>query len=450
MKDIREKILSDAEKTVRLLVPNRIGIISALSGGADSVCLLLVLKELCHRHGLALSAVHVNHNLRGEESMRDQRFCENLCDRLGIPLCVKSVDVRGYMAQKGMSLETAARELRYKAFSELQKRNREFIATAHNLDDNAETILLNLTRGTGLRGLCGIQPVREDGVIRPLLYTTRAEIEDFLSQQHQDYVTDSTNLEDDCSRNKIRHNVIPVLKEINPGFLENIKRTVITLSEDEYCLENSDQDDFPAEKKRIIADIMRKNDIGITRDRLDRIYGLEDGGAAHISRDIYAVASNGSITFEKRTRYENAADYSVPFAEGDTILPDGRHIIIKQADSEDVNNLLTNKSDYCGRIKVGGSENRTVIRTRRENDRIVLQGEKIHRRIRKLHNAKKIPPHLRETAAVIADDENILWEEYCGVSECAYTGNTAVDGKVYDIFMTKRPADDLSDRQSNE
>ena len=156
---------------------------TALSGGADSVALALALKML----GYEVKAVHVNHHLRGEESDRDMKFCEDFCEKNNIPLDVCHVDVLEYAQKTGLSTETAARELRYQFFEKINGK----VATAHNLNDCVETTLFNLSRGTGLKGTCGIPPVR-DNFIRPLADVTRVEIEIFLKEQDQPYVTDST------------------------------------------------------------------------------------------------------------------------------------------------------------------------------------------------------------------------------------------------------------------
>ena len=208
--------------------------LAALSGGADSVALLLVLTEM----GFRVEAVHCNFHLRGEESDRDERFCTALCDRLGVVLHRVHFDTQTYADLHKMSIEMAARELRYRYFEQLrQDIGAQGICVAHHRDDSVETVLLNLVRGTGLRGLTGIQP-RNGAVLRPLLCVSRREIEDFLDEGGQAYVTDSTNLEDDALRNKVRLNVLPLLTTLNPAVVENIQRTAENLSEAQRVLES--------------------------------------------------------------------------------------------------------------------------------------------------------------------------------------------------------------------
>ena len=207
----------------------------ALSGGADSVALLLCLKELGYR----VEAVHCNFRLRGEESMRDERFCEELCQRENIPLHKVHFDTQAYADLHKVSIEMAARELRYHYFFQLKEALKaEGICVGHHKEDSVETILINLVRGTGLSGLMGIRP-RKNDIIRPLLCVTRHEIEDYLRRHASTFVTDSTNLMDDVVRNKIRLNVLPQLAEINPSVTEAILTTANHLSDVEAIVQES-------------------------------------------------------------------------------------------------------------------------------------------------------------------------------------------------------------------
>ena len=207
----------------------------ALSGGADSVALLLCLKELGYR----VEAVHCNFHLRGEESLRDEQFCEELCQRENIPFHKVHFDTQAYADLHKVSIEMAARELRYRYFFQLKEAlSAAGICVGHHKEDSVETILINLVRGTGLSGLMGIRPRNHD-VIRPLLCVTRQEIEDYLRQHAVSFVTDSTNLVDDVVRNKIRLNVLPQLSEINPSVTDAILTTANHLSEVDAIVQES-------------------------------------------------------------------------------------------------------------------------------------------------------------------------------------------------------------------
>lgn len=203
--------------------------LSALSGGADSTALLLMLLD----KGYKVEAVHCNFHLRGEESNRDERFCQQLCHDHGVKLHIVHFDTTSYAALHHQSIETAARNLRYRYFLNLAHDiGARGICVAHNRNDQAETLLMNLVRGAGIHGLSGIKPVNhikfgDDDIliIRPLLNISRAEIESYLRGRNQSWVTDSTNLETDATRNKFRLEIIPMLEKINPSAIENISET---------------------------------------------------------------------------------------------------------------------------------------------------------------------------------------------------------------------------------
>ncbi len=201
----------------------------ALSGGADSVALLRILLTL----GYECIAAHCNFWLRDKESLRDEEFVTQLCKDLKVPLYKTSFDTFSYAQKKSISIEMAARELRYNWFYELKKTNDiNSIAIAHHIDDNIETLLLNLIRGSGIKGLTGIPPRNQD-IIRPLLCLYREEIEDYLQSIGQAFVTDSTNLETEYTRNKIRLNLLPLMEEINPSVKRTLNETIGYLRETE-------------------------------------------------------------------------------------------------------------------------------------------------------------------------------------------------------------------------
>ncbi len=205
--------------------------IIALSGGADSVSLLLVLKHLESEFGITLEAAHCNFHLRGDESLRDEQFCQQLCRRLHVPLHLVHFDTHAYADLHHVSIEMAARDLRYAYFEQLRRDiSAADICVAHHRDDSVETLLLNLVRGTGLRGLRGIQP-RNAHIIRPLLSHSRQQIEQYLDALGESYVTDSTNLHNDVKRNKIRLNIIPLLRELNPSASQSIFETSLRVTE---------------------------------------------------------------------------------------------------------------------------------------------------------------------------------------------------------------------------
>ena len=210
----------------------------ALSGGADSVALLRLLQSLGYR----IEAVHCNFHLRGTESDRDEAFAAQVCQQQNVPFHRVHFDTKTYAQLHKVSIEMAARELRYRYFEQLRKDiGAEGICVAHHRDDNVETLLINLIRGTGIHGLVGIRP-RQGRILRPLLCVSRQQIESYLQHIGQQYVTDSTNLVDNVVRNKIRLNVIPLLKTINPHVVEMLQATTERMTEAErvyqYSIDN--------------------------------------------------------------------------------------------------------------------------------------------------------------------------------------------------------------------
>ena len=229
-------------------------VIVGLSGGADSTALLLVLLRLGYR----CTAVHCNFHLRGAESDRDQAFVTDLCSKLGVQLTACSYDTQAYAKENGISIEMAARELRYADFERILKETgADAVCIAHHRDDSVETVLLNLIRGTGIKGLTGIKP-RNGNIIRPLLCVSRQEIEDWLKGQNQPYITDSTNLETDYTRNKIRLQLLPLMRAINPDVDSSVTETATHLQQ-AYSVYRNAMD-------QAMADVINTTDNGFTID----------------------------------------------------------------------------------------------------------------------------------------------------------------------------------------
>ncbi|MDE6005310.1 MAG: tRNA lysidine(34) synthetase TilS, partial [Oscillospiraceae bacterium] len=229
-----------------------ISITVACSGGADSICLLLCLLHWQEKFNLHISALHVQHNLRGAESLRDENFCKAFCQKYQVNLQVVPVDVYAYQNKNKCSLETAARDCRYQVF---EKYGNGLVATAHTASDNLETLVFRLARGTGLKGLCGIPPRREN-YIRPLLQVSRKEIELFLQEKNINFITDSSNLQDDYSRNFIRHHVIPLFEKLTKNAEKSACMISDILRQEEDFLENCAKSEYLKAKQ---ADNSLKN-----------------------------------------------------------------------------------------------------------------------------------------------------------------------------------------------
>ena len=214
------------------LPPGGARVLCAVSGGADSMCLL----HLLWRGGYDVTAAHLEHGIRGAEALRDARFVEDWCRERGIPAVVEHADVPAYAEEKRLGIEEAARKRRYEfLFRTADTIGADWVVTAHTMDDNAETLLFNLARGSGTAGLCGI-PQKSGRLLRPLLQVSRREIEDYLRENHVPHVEDSTNQSDDYTRNRIRRRVVPLLRELNPRFAEAAARTARLCARDEDCL----------------------------------------------------------------------------------------------------------------------------------------------------------------------------------------------------------------------
>ena len=220
-------------------------VLAGVSGGADSVCLLLLLATLRKEMDFCLEAVHIEHGIRGEESVSDANFVKELCKQIDVPCHMISVDVLTYSKEQGIGIEEAARILRYEAFVRLARAKQAKIALAHHMEDNAETILFQMLRGSSLAGLCGMQAIRidEHGVtyIRPLLTVHRKEIEDFLQAREQSYCIDSTNVDLDYSRNFIRNVILPKMQEINTQAVAHINHTASELTDIHDFLEEESE-----------------------------------------------------------------------------------------------------------------------------------------------------------------------------------------------------------------
>lgn len=308
--------------------------IVALSGGADSVALLLLLDEM----GYKVHALHCNFHLRGEESDRDERFCEDLCLKKNIPFHRIHFDTLMYAETHKMSVEMAARELRYRYFEQLRKDiGAEGICVAHHQDDTVETVLLNLVRGTGLRGLTGIQP-RNGAILRPLLCVTRTEIEAYLATKQQDYVTDSTNLETDFVRNKIRLQVVPLLRQLNPAVSENIVRTAEHLTEAQKVLDavvdtykGSNQLDLCAlqqvgSAEYIVFEWLKQ--YGFNGSQVQQVISAETGSIFSSSTGYEVLKDRGRLLVEPTIMA--FTPIRIP-EEGTYVLPDDRRLNVRRS-----------------------------------------------------------------------------------------------------------------------
>lgn len=382
----------------------------AVSGGADSVALLWGLYLLKDQLGFALEAVHFNHRLRGEESHRDEEFVRNLCARYDIPITVGS----GNIVSGSKGLEAAAREARYAFFATLPGK----IATAHTADDNAETVLMHLVRGTGLKGLCGIRSVRGN-VIRPMLGITRQEVLAFLQEQHLTYVEDSTNAEDAFLRNRLRHHVMPLLKAENPSLAQNLSAMAAHLCQDAQLLEEMARyEELPTvEELRNLHPAIRSRML----ERFLKEQGVPEPEAQHIAlaerlvfSDKPSAAGNfpGGVVIRRNYDRLEAAEpakslqsVSLPL-HGQVQLDElGLRVVCTQAQT------LENSPT----VFTVDSVDAPVLRSRQEGDSIRLKGGT--KTLKKLLIDRKIPVAYRDAVAVIADNRGVVGVYGIGADE---------------------------------
>ena len=366
--------------------------IVALSGGADSVCLLLKMLD----EGRHVEAAHCNFHLRGAESDRDESFVVSLCSRLGVPLHRAHFDTREYASLHKVSIEMAARTLRYDYFEKLRRDiGAEAILVAHHRDDNVETVLMNMVRGTGIRGVAGIRP-RNGHILRPLLDMSRSDIEAYLRERGETYVTDSTNLEDEATRNKFRLNVIPLLRTINPRASENIHSTSKHLAEAERIVEwavsmareeiiTSQGDDLIIDVPRLEAfvspeyllnDICRDYGFSTSQiaDMSEAIREHHVGAVFSSATHIAAVANiNNQLCIQISKNIPDQSEYKLP-EEGIYNLSSTLKVIIKSEVIAD--DFVISKSADCATLDYRKVVFPLTLRTIREGDRFTPFGMK--------------------------------------------------------------------------
>ena len=378
-------------------------VLVALSGGADSVALLRVLLRL----GYACEAAHCNFHLRGEESVRDERFVRALAERLGVPLHVIHFDTNTYAASHNVSVEMAARELRYDWFAKLrQECGAKVVAVAHHRDDSVETFLLNLVRGTGINGLQGIRPVNGD-VVRPLLCVSRVEILDYLSSLGQDYVTDSTNLQDEFVRNKLRLNVIPMLETINPSVSDTIAETARRLSDVAQVYQEAIQ----AAKQRVMPD----------GETIDIPALCREPGAQNLLFELLYPLGFNAVQVNDVFRALHGESGRIFYSREWVLLID-RNRLIRRPSGEvepqpelclermEVNPPFSvphnNKEAYVDAEKVQGE---LTLRKWQSGDKFIPFGMKGFKSVRNYLRDKKFSRFEKERQWVVCDGDRIVW-----------------------------------------
>lgn len=412
-------------------------VVAAVSGGSDSMAMLHILNCVKDELGFSLSAIHVNHGIRGAEADSDERFVEDYCSENGIPLRVFKADVVGYAKQNGIGLEEAGRIVRYSAFSEYG--DSVLIATAHNATDRTETFLFNFTRGSGLRGLGSIPPVRGN-FIRPLIDCTKSEIEEYCFENGIGYVTDKSNSDTVYARNRIRHNVLSELRVINPSLESAAARCIDSLREDEKylseCAEKLVSEALRGEsiKADVIADapipIKKRAVIRILENRFNLtpdgksleeiLFILSNGGSRQINGGVTVRVRSGLLEFPQES---DGAFESVPFDIGTYSVGNATVKVSLLKDETVCSQKVSNNVSifYIDYDKISG---KSVFRSRTAGDKISLP-KRHTKTLKKLFNELSLVPEIRESLLVLSDEKGVLCVESVGVdSRCSVTDKT--------------------------
>ena len=418
-------------------------ILVGFSGGSDSTALLHLLSRYAENTGARIYAAHINHGIRGEEADRDEAFCKSFAQKLGVEFFSIKVNVPQIAKDSNESVETAARRIRYEYFDRLMSENNiNILATAHNADDNLETILFNIARGTSLGGICGIpdcRPCANGVVIRPILNMEKKEIIAYCEENSLAYVTDSTNSDTEYTRNKIRAEIIPVMKQINSGAVKNAARMSESLRADSLCLESMAgwfieelRDDYSIETEKICgspASIVNRALIrlydefssgkSLEQTHINALRSLALAGVPHSSvslpGNIEAVIENKRLCFiRKQDKEKECEDFYITLREGSNI--------ISQTNSEIViGNSQSSKNVYKKSILLSLTSDKIngelIARKRASGDKIRMGG--MSKSVKKLMCDKKIPLSLRSRLPVICDGNGILAIPLIGIRDGA-------------------------------
>jgi len=386
-----------------------------------------------HNQKSNLFAVHVNHNIRGEEALRDERFCEKTCKELNVPLFVVSVDIPALSNELSLGIEETARNFRYDIFNRIcGQYGINKVATAHNADDNLETVIFNIVRGSGTKGLCGIESTR-DNIIRPLLSFTKSEILSFCGDNNIDYVLDSTNEDTNYTRNFIRKEIVPKLKSLNPEAANAAARLAFLAKQDNIFIEK----ELEKLQSNLSVKELQTLPYALLSRYLQREYTLyaktlteknqslsftnisdfvefinmgRDGSSLSLPCLIKATILDGKLVFEKDKEPVEDFTYCFPLMEGENRLPTGDKIFVlfnEEGKNFLCNNINVYKLFIYAVLNFDKIKDTVFVRSRRNGDKYRIRG--MTKSIKKLFSEKKMPITTRSTHPVICDSEGIIW-----------------------------------------
>ena len=383
-------------------------VLVALSGGADSVALLRVLLSL----GYICECAHCNFHLRGLESDRDESFVRQLCEAHSIPLHVSHFDTSAYAKEYHLSIEMAARELRYEWFEHIRKEiEASVIAVAHHRDDSVETFLLNLMRGAGINGLKGI-PVKNGYIVRPLLSVSRDVILDYLQTINQEFVTDSTNLEDEYMRNKIRLNILPLMKEVNPSVMETIQETTFRLSEVASIYHQDRMEAITHKVTFLSPELLRISLIDVLKDvapisLLHEVLSPKGFNASQI-RDIYrSLSSSQSGKRFFSTEWEVLRDREYLWIQKKDSIQLIPELIIEEI--ERTPSFVIPRDKHIACLDADKLNHPLTIRKWERGDKFVPLGMNGKKKLSDYLTDKKYSLFQKENQYVVCSGEEIVW-----------------------------------------
>ncbi len=433
---MKKKVLEFIRKNK--LVKKGNSVVLGVSGGADSICMLKLLSDLQKRLGISLYVLHINHMIRGEEADQDAAFVKKICTKFKVPHRVINVDVPALAEREGLSEEEAGRYVRYDEFNKYAYEvGATKIAVAHNSNDNAETVLMNLARGTGIKGLGGIPPKREmedaNGnvleVIRPILCLSRKEIEDYLKENEIEYRNDSTNDSTDYTRNKIRLEIMPLLENINDNAMQNITNASNELADtSDYIEKDVDEayEEFVSEEdgKLFLSDESFAIDpivlTGVIRKMIENIAGkLKDITRIHVG-DVVSLSEKQvgkkidlpySIVAERE--YEGISMFS---ESNETESETKNKEVIISFEEDDFDRTNIEELKYTKWLDYDKIDD-VVVRTRQKGDYIVIDGDGATKKLKKYFIDEKIPRRERDEVLLVADGNHILWVVGYRISE---------------------------------
>ena len=428
MKKIEQKVIEFISQNNLLEHGDKLLI--AFSGGPDSVFALHFLSKYARKYKIEISAIHFNHGLRGKEADRDQLFSRRFCDQLDIRFMTKKIDVKNYAKQYKISIEEAARKLRYENLTTVSKELKcDKIVTAHNQSDNTETVLLNILSGTGLSGISGI-PVRRENIIRPFLCLTKKEIVEYLDKYKIHYITDSSNLKSDFKRNFLRNKIIPLLKDkINPSLDEAVFRSSKILESTVPLINIYRKNKLKKfikvynDRLQIQNDFFMSNDVGLIGEllknllrkhfrydfeysdfmKLNKLFKLQKGKSVQLNSNLIAIRESDFIQIEiKKTDTEQIVHLNV----GETVKFINKSVSIQKSDRMKVKYNPNGNIEFIDADKLNGI---FILRRWKNGDKFVPLGMSNFKKVSDFLTDIKIPSSDRKNQLVLTNRNNIVW-----------------------------------------